>query len=141
MKRLLVLVLALASIACVGCSQSERVVVSAAEVVNEVARRGDQIDAVAVDACHMAESVAVELPDIDEAEKAVMVIRARCDAAFAAVDALEAAIEQVDIVFAAVERGDLTVRDLVSAAIGARQAFERAQKAHTELREFLKEVL
>lgn len=123
-----------------NCSMTERTVVSAADVVNEVARKGDQIDAITVETCHEAESAAAELPDLEMAEAKVKAIRQRCDEVIESIDKLEEAIEQVDLVFEAVERGDAEVEDLVSAAIGARQAFERAKGANEELKAYLEHL-
>jgi N-acetylglucosamine kinase-like BadF-type ATPase len=126
--------------ACKGVQQ--RTVVSAAEVVNEVAKKGDHIDAVSVEICHEAESAAADLPDLDRAEKLVMEIRGRCDMVFTGIDKLEQAIKHVDLVFEAVQRNDATVEDLVNAAMKARQAYEHALEANEALRELLeKETL
>lgn len=123
-----------------SCAFAERTVIKAADVVNEVAHRGDQLDAVAVESCHAAEEAAVEHPDLDEAERLVGEIRAKCDAAFEAIDEVERAIATVDEVFASVERGQTELEELVAAAIAARQAFEKAQGAHDALRTYLETV-
>lgn len=120
-----------------ACSTAQQTVINAADVVNQVARKGDKLDQVTVDACHAAEKVAVELPDVAQAEAKVLEIRKHCDAAFKAVDELDTAIKQVDAVFEAVERGDATVQDLVNSAMVARQLFAKAQQAHEALRAFL----
>lgn len=122
-----------------ACSHAEQSVVRAADLVDAVAHKGDQIDAVSVELCHEAESAAAELPDLEEAENTVMEIRAGCDRVFGAIDKLEQAIKHVDLVFEAVERGDAKIEDLARAAVAARQAYEKAYAANEELRELLQE--
>ncbi len=122
-----------------GCASTEHSVITAAQVVDELARRGDDIDAIAVSACHAAELKAADLPDLGKATQAVESIRAACDEAFEAVDVLKGAVEHVDEVFAAVERKEADVQGLISAAIAARQAFGAAKAANDKLRGILKE--
>lgn len=130
---------------CMACAQScataEKVVISAADVVDEVARKGDQIDAISVEACHEAESAAADIPDLDKAERAVQRIRSGCDQVFGAIDALEAAIETVDRTFASVQIKEATLEDLVGAAMKARQAYDRAAEASEQLREILEQEI
>lgn len=141
-KNLLVVLALTLMGAFVSCSQAERVVISAADVVNEVARKGDQIDAVSVEICHEAESAAADLPDLEKAQKLVFEIRGQCDHVFGSIDKLEQAIKHVDLVFEAVQRGDAKVKDLVSAAIKARQIYDDALEANEALRDILeKETL
>ena len=122
-----------------SCVPARGAVVSVAQVVDAIAHKGDQIDAVTVDVCHKAESAAADIPDLRDAELAVMRIREACDKAFAAVDVTAEAIARVDAVMEKVETGELSVDDLAGAAIKARQAFEKAQVAHDDLREVLEQ--
>lgn len=122
-----------------ACTATERTVVTAAQVVDGIALRGDKIDAIAVSSCHAAELKAADLPDLNQAAESVESIRVACDAAFEAVDKLEASIEAVDAVFSAVERKEADVKKLVSAAIAARQAFGEAKEENDRLRSILKE--
>ncbi len=117
-----------------GCSGTgPKVAISAADIVNEVARRGDQTYAVSVEACHAAEMVAAEQPNVDEAERAVGRIRAACDHAFHALDEVRLAIARVDEAMARAEAGQLPIRDVVSAALSARELFESAQAEQVTL--------
>lgn len=123
----------------VGACVTQKAVVSAAELVDAVAMRGDQLDAISVEICKDAENAAAEMPDLEAAERTVKEIRAGCDRVFVAIDQVDAAIKHVDLVFEAVERGDATIDDLASAAIASRQAYDRAKLANEELRKLLEE--
>lgn len=111
--------------ACAGTGP--KVAISAADIVNEVARRGDQAYGVSVESCHAAEAVAAELPNVAEAERAVGRIRSACDHAFHRFDEVRLAIARVDEAMARAEAGQLPIRDVVSAALSARELFEQAQ--------------
>lgn len=117
-----------------GCAGTgPKVAISAADIVNEVARRGDQSYAVSVASCHAAELVAAELPDVAEAERAVGRIRSACDRAFHLFEEVRLAVARVDEAMARAEAGQLPIRDVVGAALSARELFERAQAEDTTL--------
>jgi uncharacterized protein YhaN len=104
--------------------------ITAADIVNEVAKRGDQAYQVSIGTCHAAEAAAAELPDVTQAEAAVLKIRKACDHAFATLEQVRLALQRVDQAFLLAEQGKLPVRDLVSAALSARELFERARVEH-----------
>jgi uncharacterized protein YhaN len=138
--RVMWLLYAVVGIACFaltlyGCSArgNEKAAVSAADIVNEVVHRGDQVYGVSVQSCHTAEQAAAELPEPAEAERAVARIRAACDHAFQALDLVALAVKRVDEIMAQAEAGAVPVRDVVAAALDARAVVEAAQAENAEL--------
>jgi hypothetical protein len=121
-----------------SCATPQRAAVSVADVVNEVARRGDRIYAVSVDACNAAEVLAAHHRDLATAEKLVGEVRSRCDLAFAALEAARKAVTLVDDAVAKSRAGELSAADLARLAVAAREAVESAQAAHAELATFLR---
>lgn len=109
----------------------------AAELLNEIAKRGDQVYGVSVERCHRAELAAAKLPDLEDARALVATVRAQCDQAFQALEALRLALEGIDNTLADLERGTATIRQAAAAAILARDAFDAAQLAHDDLATFL----
>lgn len=114
-------------------STGPQVAVSAADIVNEVVRRGDRAYAVSVSSCHTAERVAAELPDVQTATRAVERIRASCDHAFQSLELVRASVARVDSILAKVEAGALPVKDLVAAALDARALADQAEAEHEQL--------
>lgn len=137
----LILVVFASSFIVGGCSKAELVIVRAADIVDEVALRGDQIDAVSVELCDQAEQVALTYPDVDAAEAAISEIRKRCDQAFKAIDKVAETIAVVDSIFAEVEQGEDRVTDLVEAALAARKLFISTKLESDQLNEFLNDFI
>jgi hypothetical protein len=121
-----------------SCASPQRAAVTVADVVNEVARRGDRIYSVSVDACNAAEALAAHHADLDTAERLVGEVRRRCDVAFAALEAARKAVALVDDAVARGGAGGLSAADLARLAMAAREAVESAQAAHAELATFLR---
>ena len=137
-----VMIMCLALPGLVACSpatlpKAKTQVGTVADVINEVARRGDQVYAVSVEACKRAEQVAVQHPDLAEAKRLVSAIRARCDIAFAALEQLKGAIDRVDALVLRFELKQATLEELVRAAMVARAAFEQADKSNRLLATYL----
>lgn len=139
LTRFLALVAMWAPLAC-ACVQTQKAVVTVADVVNEVARKGDYLDAVAVAACNEAEKAALKHPDVEVAEALIKDIRVQCDLAFASVDVLEHLIKVTDGTFAKMQTGKVSAQELVNAAMAARQAFENAETINSQTKVFLEKV-
>ena len=122
-----------------GCTtkQTDRAVVTAAQIVDQVAMRGDQVDAVTVVACNAAEEHAAEIADIEEADRRVQEIRVYCDQAFDAIDDLDEAIKAVDVLMGRHEKGEVPISEVVEAAVQARLVFVKAVEVHDSLRRYL----
>jgi hypothetical protein len=138
---LLVLLLSVV-LSCTAAQQelAQRQAATAADVVNEVAKRGDQVYAVSVEACHNAELAAAALPDLETAKTTVTEIRQRCDVAFLALERLRLAVAYVDNLVEQLDKGAATVQQATAAAITARDAFERAQSAMVDLNTYLESL-
>ncbi len=121
-----------------GC-HSTQPAITAAEVVNEVAQRGDQAFQVSVAACHAAEQVAAELPDVDKASSTVLRIRAACDHVFARFDLLRTAITKLDEAMGQAADGRVSVRDLVTRALDARALLDSVKAEDASLAQQLRE--
>lgn len=121
-----------------GC-HSTQPAITAAEVVNEVAQRGDQAFQVSVSACHAAEQVAAELPDVDKASSTVLRIRAACDHVFARFDLLRTAITKLDEAMGQAADGRVSVRDLVTRALDARALLDSVKAEDASLAQQLRE--
>lgn len=139
MRNLTLLFLALACL--LGCgAPTAQAAVTAAEVANEIARRGTQVYAVSIDACHAAELVAVDLPSIETARATVAEIRERCDQAFDAIEGVRKALEAMDAVVAQASTGVEAARSLAAAALAARDAVEHAERVNRELAAYLEGI-
>jgi uncharacterized membrane protein len=119
---------------------AEHASATAGDVVNEVAKRGDQVYAVTTEACFAAERAASVLPDLEQAKSTVLEIRSRCDVAFAALEELRLAVARVDKLVADIEQGAATVQQATEAALASRAAFEQARSAHESLAVFLEQI-
>lgn len=142
LDKIRVLMLALATISTLlftSCTtkQADITTATAAQIVDQVAMRGDQVDAVLVGACDEAERQAAELPDIESAERLVFEIRKRCDQAFEAVDKLAEAIVATDALMGRYESGEVKLTKVMEAALKARAAFARAVELHDTLKKYL----
>lgn len=126
----------------VACASAgaQKTVVTVADVVNQVAKRGDQVYAVSVQECDAAEKVAVELPDVGQAGNLVKAIRAKCDVAFKALDSLRLGVNTLDEAVARAEKGQLTAADLASAAVEARRLYDETVVLESQTADFLKGI-
>lgn len=125
-------------VACAGGAQ--KTVVTVADVVNQVARRGDQVYAVSVAECNQAEKVAVELPDLNKAGNLVKEIRAKCDVAFKALDSLRIGVNTLDEAIARADKGQLSAADLARAAVEARRLWDETVGIERQTADFLKGI-
>lgn len=127
----------------VSCSSqaTDMAVISAADVVNEIARRGDQVYAVGVRECNAAERQAAELPDLPSAKALVSQIRTQCDKAFRAIDRVREVIAAIDRMLVEVDAGSLAVADLTELALEARRRADQAHQVHAEVAKYLSGVL
>ena len=132
-----------ATLFALSCSAAQQEAANAqaanvADVVNEIARKGDTVYEVSIEACHQAELTAADLPDVDKARSTVAEIRKRCDQAFAAVNKVRDAIARVDQLVADIDRGVGNIKALADAALKARAAFSDAEDAQRALAAYLK---
>jgi hypothetical protein len=123
----------------VSCSSSatEQAVLSAADVVNEIARRGDQVYAVGVRECNAAEVAAAELPDLASARTLVGQIRLQCDKAFRAVDRAREVIAAIDRTLVEIDAGSMALGDVTALALEARRRVDEAHAVHAEVAQYL----
>jgi hypothetical protein len=123
----------------VSCSSSatEQGVLSAADVVNEIARRGDQVYAVGVRECNAAEVAAAELPDLASARTLVGQIRLQCDKAFRAVDRVREVIAAIDRTLVEIDAGSMALGDVTALALEARRRVDEAHAVHAEVAKYL----
>lgn len=109
-----------------ACSSAAHPAVTVADVVNEVALRGDASYAVTVEQCNEGEKRAAEIPDLDAAKVVVARIRSTCDVAFRAFEKVRSSIDALDSAVASAEQGKITARELAELAVVARQRVEQA---------------
>jgi len=111
-----------------------------ADGVNEVAKRGSQVQGVTVETCNAAELVAAQHPDLAQAKELVAAIRARCKLAFDAFEHLRLAIDKTDQTVARFRVGQATLEQAFAAALDAKDAAAAADKIHRELATYLGSV-
>lgn len=138
---LLVLQVALFCAQACGSTAARGAAITVADVVNEVAQRGDVLYGVSVDTCDQAERAAAEQGTPEQAEKLVGAIRARCDEAFRAFDRLRIATERIDAAVDAIGTHPLSARDLSDLALDARRLHAEAADLNAKLGSFLAEWL
>jgi hypothetical protein len=124
-----------------ACSSAAKpAVVTVADVVNEVARKGDATYGVSVQQCNEAEKHAAEMQDLDLAKQTVARIREQCDKAFRVFERVRATIASLDAAVADAEAGKLTAKDLADLALEARRRVEEAVATARQVHTFLEAV-
>lgn len=122
-----------------GSGAPRMAAITVADVVNEVAQRGDVLYGVGVETCDAAERVAAEQGTPEQAEATVRAIRVQCDEAFRAFDRLRIATERLDAAVAAIGTHPLSAKDLSELALDARRLHAEASAAATKVNAYLSE--
>lgn len=125
---------------CAGSQAAQTTTLTVADLVNEVAHRGDTIYGVTVEECHQAELGASKAPDLRSAQTLVSTIRAKCHVAFDALETVRVSINTLDEAVEKAGKGQITAADLSSAMLTARKLWDDTVKLETETRDFLKGV-
>jgi hypothetical protein len=123
-----------------GAATPRAAVVTVADVVNEVAQRGDVLYGVGVETCDAAERVAVEQGTPEQAEQTIRAIRAQCDEAFRAFDRLRIATERLDEAVAAMAERPLSAKELSDLALDTRRLHAEAAAASSKVHAYLSGV-
>lgn len=117
-----------------GCAASQQAAATADQVLDVITHRAEPLYQLTVDDCDRREVVAAELDPLARAEAEVARIRAGCDKAFAAWEALVVAQAASRKLNDRLRAGDVTLREAVDTALAVDRAYQAAKTAVEAIR-------